>query len=332
MLGPEEADDLAAHGVTLMTPCGRWGRFLDGTRLGISAGTFDERHARDLGLSTLHLTDATRVLARHALVAGADLVFGGALELEAPLEDSTNLVSALFEMIGSYNRAGTVQFPPLENYAAWPFWHGVSLDWLARRRHVLRVNKLPAPAAAGALAEQALSGVLETARGRALVGISLSSMRRQIASATSVRIVLGGARQGALGMMPGVVEETLLALAAEQPTYILGGFGGGAGVVAEAILGREPEALTLAYQCAHGKGYEETLAAYDAQRAEDPELPAVDYPAMASRLAATGVGGLAANNGLTDDENRRLLTTRSLDEAVHLVMTGLYNRFASAPC
>ena len=95
-------------------------------------------------------------------------------------------------MIGIYNRGGTVEFPPLVNYTPWPFWQGVSLDWLAARRHMLRVWKLPAPTVAGDLAGAELTSLRETAWGRCLIGLSLSTMRREIAAASEAPILLGG--------------------------------------------------------------------------------------------------------------------------------------------
>ena len=323
VLGAEEVEDLEAHGVTLITPSGRWGRSLEGLKLGLSAGTVDEVTLRTFGLSSLHLTDAARVISRQALAAGANLVYGGALEMTGPSEDSNNLVSALFEMIGIYNRGGTVEFPPLDNYTPWPFWQGVSLDWLAARRHMLRVRKLPAPTVAGDLADAEFTSLRETAWGRCLIGLSLSTMRREIAAATDARIVLGGASHGFIGLLPGIVEEALLTLDHRRPLYVIGGFGGAAGVLAAVLLGRAAPSLSLNYQMAHTSGYPETIETYEAHRSTTPGLPAIDYPAIVSRFARHGLTGLAAANGLNERENRGLLTTRNLDIAVHLIMSGL---------
>ena len=322
-LGVEEAEDLEAHGVTLITPSGRWGRSLEGLKLGLSAGTVDEATLRRFGLSTLHLTDAVRVISRQALAAGANLVYGGALEMTGPSEDSDNLVSALFEMIGIYNRGGTVEFPPLDNYTPWPFWQGVSLDWLAARRHMLRVRKLPPPAVAGVLASADLTSLRKTAWGRCLISLSLSDMRRKIAAATEARIVLGGAPHGFIGLLPGIVEETLLALDHRRPLYIIGGFGGAAGALAEVLLGRTTSSLSFDYQVANTPGYRETIEAYESHRSEHAGLPEVDYLTITNRLSEHGLTLLTATNGLDEEENSMLLKTRNVDIAVHLVMSGL---------
>ena len=43
---------------------------------------------------------------------------------------------------------------------------------------------------------------------------------------TRARIVLGGRVAGYKGRMPGIAEEALLSLQAQQPVFLLGGFGG----------------------------------------------------------------------------------------------------------
>lgn len=323
VLGPEDASDIEAEGTALVTPAGRWGRRFDGLKLGISVGSVSEQETLAIGVSELHIADAARVIARSALVSGANLVFGGALELSEPPSDGRNLVTALFEMISTYNRSGTAAFPPLENFVAWPFWQGVSKDWLAQRLAKLRVTLMEAPEGAGDLKGADLGTILRTPRGRCLVGLSLSQMRRKIADETQARIVLGGAREGFLGLLPGIVEELILALDRRQPVYVAGGFGGAAGTAAQALMGMEPAALSLDHQVGAAPGYGETLASYESLRETRRDLPAIDYAQLNLRLAETGIAGLSALNGLDDAENRALLVTQDLDTVVHLMMTGL---------
>ena len=148
-------------------------------------------------------------------------------------------------------------------------------------------------------------------------------MRREIAAATGARIVLGGATYDYIGLLPGIVEEALLTLDLRRPLYVIGGFGGAAGALAAALLGRAASSLSYDYQVKYTLGYSETIEAYEAHRSTVDGLPAVDYPAIVNRLAEHGLTGLTAANGLDEQENRMLLTTRNLEIAVHLVMSGL---------
>ena len=119
------------------------------------------------------------------------------------------------------------------------------------------------------------------------------------------------------------MEEALLTLDHRRPLYVIGGFGGAAGALAAVLLGRAASSLSFDYQVANTPGYSETIEAYEAHRSANAGLPAVNYPAIVSRLAERGLIGLTATNGLDEQENRILLTTRNLEIAIHLVMKGL---------
>ncbi|RYD48134.1 MAG: hypothetical protein EOP85_04175, partial [Verrucomicrobiaceae bacterium] len=54
----------------------------------------------------------------------------------------------------------------------------------------------------------------------------LTLMRQLVTSNSAARIVIGGRVSGYKGRMPGIAEEVLISLAAKQPVYLLGGFGG----------------------------------------------------------------------------------------------------------
>ena len=66
-------------------------------------------------------------------------------------------------------------------------------------------------------------------------------------------------------------------------------------------------------------------------RTKHTDLPPVDYPTIMNRFARHGLTGLAATNGLDEEENRTLLTTRNLDIAAHLVMSGLSRIWKPVP-
>lgn len=57
------------------------------------------------------------------------------------------------------------------------------------------------------------------------------------------RICLGGKTQGYEGQHPGVAEEAYMALKMGRPLYLIGGFGGAAGAVYDALNGAAPEFL-----------------------------------------------------------------------------------------
>ncbi|PWC40166.1 hypothetical protein TSO221_25660 [Azospirillum sp. TSO22-1] len=320
MMAAEEADDLAPFGATFVTPTSLWQKRLDHLHLGLSLSPGDAAEQKALGLSQ-HIEDAMRVIARQTLAAGATLHYGGVL-------NDKSLTQALYDMIGAYNRVG-LTLPPLVNHTPWPWDEEVDANWRVLRQDMLTVERCPPPADALALGDIPGPGhvgrLAATAQGRYALGRSLGAMRQRNIDATGARVVLGGKPHGFVGFLPGIVEEVLLATRAGHPVYVLGGFGGGARLVARALAGEQPDELTRAYQEARSPDYAETLRYYDAVRTREPALglPPIDYAAVTAELNRYGLSGLSAANGLSEEENRILFTTASVDAAVHLIMRGL---------
>ncbi len=269
------------------------------------------------------------MIARQALAAGATLVYGGTLNADTP--EIRNLTEALHEMIGAYNRSGSAALAPLVNYTPWPWHQEVDTPWLAERRGTLWVMACEPPQG---IADRFGAGdgpghvgrLASTPEGRYALARSLSAMRQRIVMEPEARVVLGGKPHGFMGFLPGIVEEALLALRRGQPVYVAGGFGGAARLVAMAVQGKKPEALTMDYQTSVSPAYGEMLRVYDGERAKDPTLPGVDYGEVVAEFERCGVEGLAAANGLSADENLELLEAGSVDAALYLIMKGLAGR------
>jgi SLOG cluster2/TIR domain len=322
VLTAEESEDLSFYAATLVTPTTLWHKRLERLRLGISASSGEEPDLAAIGLSRLHIEDAVRIFARQGLASGATLVYGGSLV-------PGNLTEALFEMIGAYNKGGLVEFPRLINYSAWPWSQEVDAEWLAKRRRMLEVRPCEPPADAKEFSAGDGRGhvqrLMKTAEGRYALTRSLSAMRQKITEETDARVVLGGKVAGFSGLMPGIVEEVLLAIRRSQPVYVAGGFGGAAHVVAAALQGQRPPRLSNRYQQSISSEYSATLSFFERRRSQLPSLglAEVGYDAATAALEKYGVQGVAATNGLTEEENLELFTTGSADAALFLVMKGL---------
>ena len=114
-------------------------------------------------------------------------------------------------------------------------------------------------------------------------------MRAWMAAETDARVLLGGKLSGYMGRYPGIAEEALLSLRAGKPIYLLGGFGGCARALADAVMGRKPAALIREFQ-ERDPAYREMVAAHDAIPGVDP----VDYEGLVGELERLGLGGLSA--------------------------------------
>lgn len=140
------------------------------------------------------------------------------------------------------------------------------------------------------------------------------------------RIVLGGKLQGFSGPYPCIVEEAWLAIKQGIPLYVIDGFDSAAHAVVQALEGKPPAALSLAFQ-QQGKQYSQ-LAEHYYQHFAPGSKHAIDYPALCEDLALCGVAGL--DYGLNEEDNRRLMTTINIHEMIALVLKGLSAKFASS--
>jgi hypothetical protein len=139
--------------------------------------------------------------------------------------------------------------------------------------------------------------------------MAFAAMRAFVCARENARVAIGGRRQGG-NTMPGVLQEVLLSLAQQHPVFLAGGFGGSTLDIAAAI---DPACRAL----------KAPTAGAVAPRAQTV------LAELARQAAAPGSGGgdvsgwRLLNNGLDDEENRRLAATHRPSEIAALVATGL---------
>ncbi len=115
--------------------------------------------------------------------------------------------------------------------------------------------------------------------------------------------------------IPGVLEETLMSLKADQPVYLVGGFGGCARMVADLILGNSREEMSWDFQ---------KQAPYAPEMRQLYEKRGVSwwsYDEMTTYLKEQGIEGLC--NKLSVEENKELFETVEIDRIVALILQGL---------
>lgn len=283
-----------------------------------------------LGFGKMHLTDAMVEIARYLLARGATLAYGGDLR-------PGGFTDLLLQLIEGYEaEAADATAPPptvlpsprARNYLAWPLYVPMTPAEKNAYRGMVELRPVPPPENVRAALGLDPAAFLppNTPATRTAWACCLTEMRRAMTLQVDARIVLGGQVTGFKGKYPGVAEEALMALDAGQPIYLLGAFGGAARAIADALEGRDPEALTQAYQekrtdteCAFIEHYNGTVEAH-------PGLGGpVDYEALRGALKARSVAGL--NNGLSDEENRRLFVEQDIREVVSLLLRGLEARW-----
>lgn len=238
-----------------------------------------------LGLSDGHLHSAMESIALQLLAFGYRLAYGGDLR-------PGGFTRQLFELASRYDRTQQSNGQlPVVDYLAWPVHHTMSanakatlteeLDGLAE---VVWLSPDGVPLHPECMDDSPSDP-------REPWSECLTSMRRTMLANTSARLVLGGRVEDYRGAMPGIAEETQVALQAKQPVYLLGGFGGCTRDIAESMGLVEPWQPTFRHW--DGRAWFENNRELD------------------------------LNNGLTADENRQLARTPHIDEAVLLALTGL---------
>ncbi|MGR3591829.1 MAG: hypothetical protein ACU0B9_20250 [Limimaricola soesokkakensis] len=253
--------------------------------IGISISESDDLAV--LGLAEEHLRDAMTEISRHMLAMGARLVYGGDLR-------DNGYTKLLFELVTRHRRDADIADvrPAIANYLPWPVHSLKSKEYLTKLREDLEgMGELYCLDREGnSIAEDADIGPNPTAFSDEDWSSSLTAMRHVQTQATSARVVLGGRVTRFKGRMPGIAEETEIALKAKQPLYLLGGFGG----------------------CARDIASEMGL------------IPDVDKPTnWPGRMGFSSWGSSDLANGLNIEEIRTLARTVHIDQAVALILRGM---------
>ncbi len=282
---------------------------LKGRLIGLSISNSPDLPER--GMSLEHLEDAMVECARHLLVQGASLAYGGDLR-------PGGFTTILFELVRSHNRAGSKE--RIDNFLAWPIH--LRLDPASWQEYLDEIHpyRFSPPPDLGV--DEKVYVPPDTATGRYMWARSLTTMRQEMNQKTHARVLLGGQVTGFKGKYPGLLEESLLAFRSDKPLYLVGGFGGCTRSIVDALKGKTPEAFTDAFQ-AKEPLYKAIAERYRADAA-DKKTTVIDYAAELQFLQGKGVAGL--NNGLSEDENEILFTSKNLPEIVYLLLKGLTQR------
>jgi hypothetical protein len=301
-------------------------------------------HREDLmarGLGFEHLRELLLRVARPLLRSDARIAFGGAW---APSEH--NLMYPLLHLISSELEDNTAGGPDtraaigrLINHVAWPHSRQVTPQIEAQWINCCQIVRV-SQSMAGIGADEQLDAVTaDPAADRyvynralcmsAMRQLATTGMRLDIPDAPtewvppiSARVVVGGKLAQFSGFMPGVFEEVRLALEAGQPTYILGGFGGAAAALADALTGAAPRPELTYDGLARASPELARLELLGATLTPAPG-PFTTTEQLRRLHAAIAPGPAALRTGLSDDDTREMLTTADLDRAVALVRRGL---------
>ncbi len=328
-LGTEELAVLSLAGVKVETPLERHAKAYDlrAKQILVALSISEAEDLPRFGLRKPHLDEVLLEVSRYLLVAGVRLAYGGHLgSVGYTVRLADLLRDEIIEQLRGEPASGTAQPSELVSYLAWPTASTPadiarlnSRSGLVDVRRCARPDGLNETADAAFVVSPSSDIPIDSAVRRFAWSRGLTIMRQRQTEEVAARVVVGGrlgpAGDGYRGRMPGVLEEALLAMRAERPLYLVGAFGGCARLVFDALEGRSRSELHWDHQKA--APFSEELRTLYQQRGEAWD----EYDAIAGELKTRGLAGL--KNGLSEDENRELATTRSAERIVELMLHGI---------
>lgn len=285
---------------------------LEALEIALSIGDVPAADLLAVGLSEQHFQDAMIEVSRHLLARGATLAYGGA-------PDKT-FTESLLDLVESHTSENNVVFKRLRNYVARPYLPADRIKYVAE--HIQSVDLVPIPDAAD-IADLPIEGPGITAEESLYrKARHLTEMRRFMANRPRMmaRVAMGGKLRGFSGRYPGIVEEALTFLSQGKPLFLLGGFGGCAAAVADALKGTIDERLdgSLRTEEEHKR-----IKYFNAHIGSAASEDRIDYAWLGKTLREGSIAGL--RNGLSDAENEVLFASRDLTEIVYYLLKGLTN-------
>lgn len=199
---------------------------LRGVRVGISVS--DSADLSRLGFTVAHAQQTIGEIARAVLLAGGCLVYGGRVK-------PSGFTQYLMHEVRRY---GSGHGEALTLCLAAPEHKKLSYNELDEIDRTLGTRGRIV-----CLDENGheIEGILSTKhddpdpRAEFDAAQTYSALRRHMAAITDARVLIGGNLSDFVGAMPGIIEEAIVAVQAQQPLYVAAGFGGAAALVAQRL-------------------------------------------------------------------------------------------------
>ena len=280
-------------------------RFLEGKNVAISIS--ESPGSSILGIGKAMFGDLSVELARHLLVSGAHLVYGGDLRSGG----FTELFKDLAYQYGIYEKDKTLKYY-FTNYLAWPIYIEMTPEIQAEYkscRILCQKATIPDTIPTDLHSQMVPPTTVENLYYWAE---SLKAMRQEMESHIDARIILGGRVTGFKGYMPGLYEEATNAVKANHPLFLLGGFGGASARLIQLIKG-ETTSEKLFEECCFHHLYQEFVSYLDKEKAE------MNFKAL--DVFSNNMNVL--KNGLSKEDNERLFVTTNVTEIIALILKGL---------
>lgn len=282
---------------------------LNKNKIGISISNSENIY--ELGFSDMHRDDAMIEIARYLLVQGFTLVYGGDLR-------AGGYTMILSELSFQYRAKEERDKIHVINYSSYPIYKKITRkqenEFIRNRVQFERI-KPPKP-----FKEIRYFDPIGN-ENKYIWAESLTKMRTEMNRACYARILIGGRLSKYSGRIPGIVEETLLSLEKNKPTYLIGAFGGASNAVIKSLLKEKCEELTEQWQFKDSE-YKEFVKYYNSRNISN----IISYKKIKSFLNSYTLSRLSKNNGLSITENKLLFKTIHIPEMIFFILKGLNNK------
>src|SRR5690606_8501545 len=134
----------------------------------------------------------------------------------------------------------------------------------------------------------------------------------------TARVLVGGKITNYLGYIPGVIEEALYTLRENKPLYLVGAFGGATQKLINIIKRERVDELTNDFQ--YNSEFLMEFKDYVSSKCDY-----TDYDILKTELSKFDVTKLSELNGLREEDNEILFTSKNIHEIMYLLMKGLKN-------
>lgn len=262
----------------------------------------------DLGLSKECVDDLMVEITRHLLISKAKMVYGGDLRQMG----FTELFKDLAFQYGALEKSRNDEMY-FTDFIAWPLHLIIKPETFDDYRHS-RVKLTPVPALAFPNIDTSKFICPDCIYNQYIWAENLTKMRTEMERVAKCRIIAGGKLSCFKGKMAGILEEFTIARRMEHPVYIVGGYGGCAQLLSAVVEGKENvnEFIRIAFESA---SYKE-LFSYYGSIGSPVDYAEVESYAKLDRLL---------DNGLSEEENRRLFHSVNIMEIVSLILKGINN-------
>lgn len=312
-LGGEELDVLNKNAriKSFVTPSQLYSTMLPLQDRKIAISISETQEAITKGIGKTMFDDLSVEIARHLLVAGASLVYGGDLRVGG----FTKLFCELSCQYGIKEKSDTdtIYFT---NYFAWPIYNLLSKNDFAEFKHS-RVKIVKTGIPEGISQENQNEFIEPNTSGNMFFWAnSLSIMRKEMEKNIDARIILGGRTEKFKGCMPGIFEEAVCSVHQEHPIYLLGGFGGASAQIVSLMKG-ETTADKLFEEAKTDEDYKNLVDYYKSN-----DMPEINYDEL---KIFENKDFQILRNGLNDDENEILFNSINIPEIISLILKGINN-------